>query len=396
MREPLPSTPRNRALRARGGRRVGRARRALGFVGGLVGTRPALIAAPRSPSSPRSVRRAPSACRFRSPAGRCRAAGSTSCRSQSGAPGTAPGSASASSPSSRSRRSGSRAAALALGKPIAAAGCFALYGAGRAFMTSGRGGGSRAGRPPSRSSSAAPRSWPRERGRPASRSSSSPSRRRPAPPSPRSAAASTRRRTGRRSPARMDRDDQGRRRRRPRPDRHGQPGECACARRRLPRLRGRPGHQGDRLAQRHARRQLDGPYSHPALDWPLLAYIRDDGAYERLILADITKRIPTSGKSPRCARRPISPAGAARRTARVAPIVHGGSAINVLNLATNERSAIKDEHLDGGEPVGDLEAHRLGRAPPAGSYLRMKWFGSKRTKTLMHVSGGRPFSGRRR
>jgi hypothetical protein len=135
--------------------------------------------------------------------------------------------------------------------------------------------------------------------------------------------------------------------------------------------------------------ELDGPYSHPALDYPLLAYIRDDGAHERLVLSDISQpnpdqRIIASVRSAADLGRP------ALRGGRLAwhRIVHGGSAIYVLNLRTNERHAIKRTNV-WMEANPSVTSRRIVWVEhrPQGSYLRMKWFGSKQTKTLMHVSG---------
>ena len=115
-------------------------------------------------------------------------------------------------------------------------------------------------------------------------------------------------------------------------------------------------------------RELDGPYSQPALDYPLLAYIRDDGAHERLVLADISKPNPDEQDHRlRAQRSRPRPAGASRRTARLAP--HRPRRLGYLRAQPrDERPAgdQADERLDGGESVRDLEAHRLGRAPPAG------------------------------
>ena len=136
-------------------------------------------------------------------------------------------------------------------------------------------------------------------------------------------------------------------------------------------------------------RELDGPYSHPALDYPLLAYIRDDGAHERLVLTDISKpnldeQVIASVRSAADLGRP------ALRGDRLAwhRIVHGGSAIYVLNLATHNRRAIKRTNV-WMEANPSVTSRRIVWVEhrPQGSYLRMKWFGSKQTKTLMHVSG---------
>ena len=140
--------------------------------------------------------------------------------------------------------------------------------------------------------------------------------------------------------------------------------------------------------------QLDGPYSHPALDWPLLAYIRDDGAYERLILADLsnpghpTQRTIASVRSAADLGRP------ALRGGRLAwhRVVHGGSAIYVLSLANDERRAIKRTNI-WMEANPSVTAQRIVWVEhrPGGSYLRLKWFGSKRTKTLMHLNKRKTF-----
>jgi hypothetical protein len=137
-------------------------------------------------------------------------------------------------------------------------------------------------------------------------------------------------------------------------------------------------------------RELDGPYSHPALDYPRLAYIRDDGAHERLVLAkDISKpnldeRVIASVRAAADLGRP------ALRGGRLAwhRIVRGGSAIYVLNLATNDRSAIRRTNvwMEANPSVTSRRIVWVEHRPKA-SYLRMKSFGSKRTKTLMHVNG---------
>ena len=140
--------------------------------------------------------------------------------------------------------------------------------------------------------------------------------------------------------------------------------------------------------------ELDGPYSRPALAWPLLAYIRDDGAYERLILADLsnpgnpTERRITSVRSAADLGRP------ALRGGRLAwhRIVRGGSSINVLNLATDELRVIKRTHV-WMESNPSVTSQRIiwVEHRPQGSYLRMRWFGSKRTKTLAHLNGRQTF-----
>ena len=140
--------------------------------------------------------------------------------------------------------------------------------------------------------------------------------------------------------------------------------------------------------------QLDGPYSHPALDWPLLAYIRDDGAHERLILADLSNPGHPTQRTIASVRPAADLGRPALRGGRLAwhRVVHGGSAIYVLNLATDERRAIKRTNI-WMEANPSVTAKRIVWVEhrPGRSYLRMKWFGSKRTKTLMHLNGRKTF-----
>ena len=139
--------------------------------------------------------------------------------------------------------------------------------------------------------------------------------------------------------------------------------------------------------------ELDGPYSYPALDYPLLAYIRDDGAKQRLVLADISKPSPDE--------EIIASAGSAADLGRPAlrggrlawhRIRRGGSSITVLDLATDERHVIRRTNI-WMETNPSVTAHRIVWVEhrPRGSYLRMRWFGNNRTKTLMHVNGRRTF-----
>jgi hypothetical protein len=60
----------------------------------------------------------------------------------------------------------------------------------------------------------------------------------------------------------------------------------------------------------------------------------------------------------------------------------------VLNFATNDRRTIKRTNV-WMEANPSVTSRRIVWVEhrPQGSYLRMKWFGSKHTKTLMHVRG---------
>jgi hypothetical protein len=141
-------------------------------------------------------------------------------------------------------------------------------------------------------------------------------------------------------------------------------------------------------------RELDGPYSHPALDWPLLAYIRADGTYERLILADLTDASNPTARKIASVRAAADLGRPALRSGRLAwhRIVQGGSSINVLNLATNRRTTIRKTRIwmEANPSVSSTRIVWVERRPQ-GSYLRLKRFGSKRTRTLMHVHGRKTF-----
>jgi hypothetical protein len=141
-------------------------------------------------------------------------------------------------------------------------------------------------------------------------------------------------------------------------------------------------------------RELDGPYSHPALDWPLLAYIRADGTYERLILSDLTDGSNPTARKIASVRAAADLGRPALRSGRLAwhRVVQGGSSINVLNLATNRRTTIRKTRIwmEANPSVSSTRIVWVERRPQ-GSYLRMKRFGSKRTRTLMHVHGRKAF-----
>jgi len=144
----------------------------------------------------------------------------------------------------------------------------------------------------------------------------------------------------------------------------------------------------------HVERELDGAFSRPALDWPLLAYVRDDGDYNRLILSDLSDvSNPTS--------RRIASVRAASDLGR--PSLRGGqlawhrigrhgSAVFVQNVTTNKRRAIRKTEI-WQESNPSLTTKRIVwvEQRPQGSYLRMRWLGSTRTRTLMHVKGRKTF-----
>ena len=144
----------------------------------------------------------------------------------------------------------------------------------------------------------------------------------------------------------------------------------------------------------HVERRLDGAFSDPALDWPLLAYVRDDGDYARLILSDLTN--PSNPTSRRIASVRAA-YGLGRPSLRGGQLAwhwigRHGSAVFVQNVTTNKRRAIKKTNV-WQESNPSLSSTRIVwvEQRPQGSYLRMSWLGNRRTKTLMHVKGRRTF-----
>jgi hypothetical protein len=180
-----------------------------------------------------------------------------------------------------------------------------------------------------------------------------------------------------------------------------------------------PALDGDRLAYvdgqgikvidwqtNHLLAQVDGKVSDPALDWPLLAYRLNDGGRERLILADFS-----GGGSPSLRRIASVPAAdnlgrPSLRGGRLAwhRVQHRSSAIFVLDLSTWTRRTIVRTRV-GMESNPSVTATRIvwveqwphgslrgeDYVPTFGSFLRMKRFGQKGTKTLTHVNGRTTF-----
>jgi hypothetical protein len=141
-------------------------------------------------------------------------------------------------------------------------------------------------------------------------------------------------------------------------------------------------------------RELDGPFSHPALDWPRLAYIRDDGDYDRLILSDLRDAAHPTARRIASVRDVYDLGRPSLRGGQLAwhRITRHGSSVLLENLATNRRRTIKKTDI-WQESNPSLTSYRIVwvEQRPQGSYLRMKLLGSKRTKTLLHVKGRKTF-----
>jgi hypothetical protein len=148
--------------------------------------------------------------------------------------------------------------------------------------------------------------------------------------------------------------------------------------------------------------QVNGSVSDPALRWPLLAYRQIDGTREKLMLADYTH-----GGNPDV--RQVAAVDSADDLGRpslgggrlaFSRMLHRSSAIVVVNLSTWRRHTIVRTRV-GMESNPSLTARRIvwveqrphgslrgeDYVTTFGSFLRMKRFGHRGTRTLIHVGG---------
>jgi hypothetical protein len=141
-------------------------------------------------------------------------------------------------------------------------------------------------------------------------------------------------------------------------------------------------------------RLIAGPVSDPALAWPLLAFLRDDGDHERLILADLTnasdpvlKRIATVRSADDLGRPSL-------RGGRLAwhRIRHRGSSIFLYNVSTGARRTVEQTKI-WQESNPAVSATRIAwvEERPAGSFLRVRRLGSGHTRTVTQVEGKKTF-----
>jgi hypothetical protein len=139
---------------------------------------------------------------------------------------------------------------------------------------------------------------------------------------------------------------------------------------------------------------VNGNVSDPALDWPLLAYRLRDGAHDRLMLADFSApgspdlRQVASVNSADDLGRP------SLRGGRLAwhRIRHRSSAIFLLDLSTwTRRTVVRTSIWQESNP--SVTARRIVwvEQRPQGSFLRMRRFGRTFTRTLMRVGGRKTF-----
>jgi hypothetical protein len=138
-------------------------------------------------------------------------------------------------------------------------------------------------------------------------------------------------------------------------------------------------------------RDIDGAVSEPALDWPLLAYVKDEGSSTRLVLANLanatTRRIASVSSAGDLGRPSLHGGRLAWHR-----IMRGGSTICVLNLATNDRRVIRKTKIwvEANPSVTGRRIIWVEQRPQA-SYLRLRWLGSSRTRTLTRVKGRATF-----
>jgi hypothetical protein len=141
----------------------------------------------------------------------------------------------------------------------------------------------------------------------------------------------------------------------------------------------------------HQVAKIDGAVSDPALDWPNIAYLRDDGSHERLILEDLSssqvRRVASVSAADDLGRPSLAGGRLAWHRIR-----HRGSAVFVLNIgAWTRRTIVRTSIWMESNP--SLTGTRIVwvEQRPAGSYLRLRRFGSSRTRTLTHVKGRKIF-----
>jgi hypothetical protein len=144
----------------------------------------------------------------------------------------------------------------------------------------------------------------------------------------------------------------------------------------------------------HAEKTLSGNLSDPALDYPLLAYRSVADGRERLVLVDLS-----------------APGGVQERTIASVPVaddlgrpsLRGGwlawhrikkheTVVTALNLQTDNRRTIRRTSV-WQESNPSVTATRVVwvEQRPAGSFLKMRRFSTGRTKTLMHMGGRKTF-----
>ena len=143
--------------------------------------------------------------------------------------------------------------------------------------------------------------------------------------------------------------------------------------------------------------RLDGDVSKPALDWPLLAVVRKDSTYRRLVIVDYTN--PGAPTERQILRVKLSnelgrPALAGGRVAW--DYVWPGGSTDLHTGARHRAARGRREELDrrARKPVLDAEPDPVGRPVLPLCALRTRRFGSSATKGIYRRRATRSCSGR--
>jgi len=146
---------------------------------------------------------------------------------------------------------------------------------------------------------------------------------------------------------------------------------------------------------KHVEETLSGNLSNPALDYPQLAYRKVEDGRERLVLVDDVSA-PGAPQERSIASVPLAD-DLGRPSLRGSwlawhRIKKHETVITAMNLQTGNRRTIRRTHV-WQESNPSVTATRIVwvEQRPAGSYLRMRRFSTGHTKTLMRVDGRKTF-----
>jgi hypothetical protein len=138
------------------------------------------------------------------------------------------------------------------------------------------------------------------------------------------------------------------------------------------------------------RAQVDGAVSKPALDWPLLAFIRRDSSYERLILADFTNAGAPTERQIAATLLANDLGRPALRAGRLAwhTITNRESRVTVQRLATGRRTLIARSKI-AVEANPSLDASRIVwiEQRAHSSALRKRRFDRRVIRTIYSTTG---------
>jgi hypothetical protein len=147
-----------------------------------------------------------------------------------------------------------------------------------------------------------------------------------------------------------------------------------------------------RANDRHVVARIGGGASDPALDWPLLAFRREGASHERLLLVDL--RDPSSVRRIASVRAADDLGRPSLRGGRLAwhRITPSGSQVFVLDLATGRRRTIEQTRrwMEWNPSVTKTRVVWVEQRVQ-GSSLRLRWLSHRRARTILRVKGRRTF-----